>query len=78
MNCQIGLAQPLRRRRASGVSPNQVRNIDITHELKALAANVNFEWITNVTRQLGQFQNGMRRNVLRPLALDALALSLER
>ncbi len=59
-------------------TPELVRNTDITHELKALAANVNFEWITNVTRQLGQFQNGMRRNVLRPLALDALALSLER
>ena len=59
-------------------TPELVRNIDITHELKALAASVNFEWITNVTRQLGQFQNGMRRNVLRPLALDALALSLER
>ncbi|HEV3037556.1 MAG TPA: DNA polymerase III subunit delta' [Candidatus Angelobacter sp.] len=55
-----------------------VRNADITSELRSLAANVNFEWITNATRQLSQFQNGMRRNVLRPLALDALALSLER
>ncbi|HEV2987701.1 MAG TPA: DNA polymerase III subunit delta' [Candidatus Angelobacter sp.] len=55
-----------------------VRNTDITSELKSLAASVNFEWIANATRQLSQFQNGMRRNVLRPLALDALALTLER
>ena len=59
-------------------TPELVRNTDITLELKALAASVNFEWIASATRQLGQFQNGMRRNVLRPLALDALALSLER
>jgi DNA polymerase-3 subunit delta' len=59
-------------------TPELVRNSDITPELNTLAASVSFEWISNVTRQLGQFQNGMRRNVLRPLALDALALSLER
>src|SRR5437764_612339 len=59
-------------------TPELARNTDISSEPKTLAASVDFEWITNVTRQLGQFQNGMRRNVLRPLALDALALSLER
>jgi DNA polymerase-3 subunit delta' len=59
-------------------TPELVRNTDITSELKTLASNVNFQWISNATRQLGQFQNGMRRNVLRPVALDAFALSLER
>jgi DNA polymerase-3 subunit delta' len=59
-------------------TPELVRNSDIPSELRTLAAKVNFEWISSATRQLGQFQNGMRRNVLRPLALDALALSLER
>jgi len=59
-------------------TPELVRNTDVTSELKTLASSVSFQWITNATRQLGQFQNGMRRNVLRPVALDAFALSLER
>jgi len=59
-------------------APELVRNTDITVELKTLASNINFQWITHATRQLGQFQNGMRRNALRPVALDAFALSLER
>jgi len=59
-------------------TPELVRNTDIISELKTLASNINFRWIGDASRQLGQFQNGMRRNVLRPLALDAFALSLER
>jgi DNA polymerase-3 subunit delta' len=61
----------------SGV-PELVRNTDIAAELKSLAAAVDFKWITLATQQLGQVQSGMRRNVLRPLSLDALALALER
>lgn len=60
----------------SGV-PELVRNTDIAAELTALARAVNFSWISLVTQQLGQVQSGMRRNVLRPLSLDAFALSLE-
>jgi len=59
-------------------APELLRNTDIAPELKTLASSVDFQWITNATRQLGQFQNGMRRNVLRPLSLDAFSLSLER
>jgi DNA polymerase III subunit delta' len=59
-------------------TPELVRNIDIIAELKTLASNVNFQWIANASRQLVDFQNGMRRNVLRSLSLDAFALSLER
>jgi DNA polymerase-3 subunit delta' len=62
---------------ASG-APDLVRNTDIAAELKTLAAGVDFEWITRATQQLDQVQSGMRRNLLRPLALDALALTLER
>jgi DNA polymerase-3 subunit delta' len=58
-------------------TPELVRNTDITAELKSLAGTVDFEWITRATRQLGQVQSGMRRNVLRPLSLDAFALALE-
>jgi DNA polymerase-3 subunit delta' len=59
-------------------APDLVRNTDITAELKSLAAAVDFDWITKANYQLGQVQSGMRRNVLRPLSLDAFALALER
>jgi DNA polymerase-3 subunit delta' len=61
---------------ASG-APELVRNTDIAAELKALAAAVDFAWIARAVQQLGQVQSGMRRNLLRPLSLDALALTLE-
>ena len=55
-----------------------VRNTDIASELKSLAAQLDFQWITQATQQLGQLQSGMRRNALRSLSLDAFALSVER
>ena len=59
-------------------APELVRNIDILGELKSLAAAVDFQWITQATYQLDQVHSGMRRNVLRPLSLDAFALTMER
>src|SRR5258707_1390566 len=59
-------------------APELVRNTDIAAELKSLAAAVDFNWISQATYQLGQVHSGMRRNVLRPLSLDAFALALER
>src|SRR6202047_4019181 len=59
-------------------APELVRNTDVAAELKSLAAAVDFNWISQATYQLGQVQSGMRRNVLRPLSLDAFALALER
>jgi DNA polymerase-3 subunit delta' len=59
-------------------TPELVRNTDVAAELKSLAAAVDFNWIARASHQLGQVQSGMRRNVLRPLSLDAFALSLER
>ena len=59
-------------------APELVRNTDIVAELKSLAAAVDFNWIARATQQLGQVQSGMRRNVLRPLSLDAFSLALER
>ena len=59
-------------------APELVRNIDIAAELTSLAREVDLRWISQASQQLGQVQNGMRRNALRPLALDAFALSLER
>lgn len=62
----------------SSGAPDLVRNTDIVTELRTLAAGADFSWISKATQQLGQVQSGMRRNVLRPLSLDAFALSLER
>jgi DNA polymerase-3 subunit delta' len=59
-------------------TPELVRNNDIMAELKSLAATVDFAWIARASRQLGLVQSGMRRNVLRPLSLDAFSLALER
>jgi DNA polymerase-3 subunit delta' len=62
----------------TSAAPDLVRNTDIAGELKSLAASVDFAWIAQAAQQLGQLQRGMRRNVLRPLSLDAFALALER
>jgi len=59
-------------------APELVRNTDIAGELRSLAASVDFAWVAEAAYQLGQVQRGMRRNVLRPLSLDAFALALER
>jgi len=59
-------------------TPELVRNTDIVTELKSLAASIDFNWITLATQQLGYVQSGMRRNVLRPLSLEAFALALEK
>jgi DNA polymerase-3 subunit delta' len=58
-------------------SPHLVRNADVP-ELARLAQEVSFDWITSASRQLGQVESGMRRNLLRSLSLDAFAVGLER
>jgi DNA polymerase III subunit delta' len=59
-------------------APELVRNTDIAAELKSLAAAVDFNWIARAAQQMGLVQSGLRRNLLRPLSLDAFALALER
>ncbi|HZD94876.1 MAG TPA: DNA polymerase III subunit delta' [Candidatus Sulfotelmatobacter sp.] len=59
-------------------APELIRNTDIAAELKSLAGAIDFNWITLATQQMGRVQSGMRRNVLRPLSLDAFAIALER
>ena len=59
-------------------APELVRNTDILSELRSLAEAVDFDWVQRAARQAAQIQSGMRRNVLRPLSLDAFALSLQR
>jgi DNA polymerase-3 subunit delta' len=59
-------------------TPELVRNQDIQPELAKMAAGVEFDWIASATQRLGELETGMRRNLLRSLALDTFATSLER
>ncbi len=59
-------------------TPELVRNQDIQPELGRMAQQVEFEWIVNATQRLGELESGMRRNLLRSLALDNFATALER
>jgi len=60
----------------SGV-PEMVRNHDIRMDLARMAQQVEFEWIVSATQRLGELESGMRRNLLRSLALDNFATALE-
>jgi DNA polymerase-3 subunit delta' len=59
-------------------TPELVSNTDIAPELKRLAEHVSFEWIEAAARELAGFESGMRRNLLRSLALDSMVVGLER
>jgi DNA polymerase III subunit delta' len=56
--------------------PHLVRNIDLGPELGQMAQGVTVDWLDGAARALGQAESGMRRNLLRSLSLDAMALSL--
>ncbi len=57
-------------------TPQFVRNIDVARELEAMAASVTVDWIESAARGLRQVESGMRRNLLRSLALDSFAAQL--
>jgi DNA polymerase III subunit delta' len=57
-------------------TPELIRNIDLANDLGALAQGVTVEWIDGAARALVQVEQGMRRNLLRSLSLDAMAVSL--
>jgi DNA polymerase-3 subunit delta' len=59
-------------------TPQFIRNIDLATELDRLAQGLNVEWIDTAARALAQVEQGMRRNLLRSLSLDAMAVSLDR
>jgi len=62
----------------SSGTPDLASNTDIAPDLKRLAEQVSFEWIDAAARQLAGFESGMRRNLLRSLALDSMVVGLER
>jgi DNA polymerase-3 subunit delta' len=59
-------------------TPALIRNIDMAAVLARLAQGLSVEWIDGAARSLVQVQQGMRRNLLRSLSLDAMATALER
>jgi DNA polymerase-3 subunit delta' len=62
----------------SSGAPELVRNTDVLGELQKLTSAVDFEWISSAADRLAELERGMRRNLLRSLSLDALAVGMER
>jgi DNA polymerase III subunit delta' len=58
-------------------TPELVRNQDIQPQLARMAEEVDFAWIVTAVQRLGELESGMRRNLLRSLALDTFATALE-
>ena len=59
-------------------TPHLVRNLDLTAELDRMAQGLTVDWIDGAARLLVQVESGMRRNLLRSLSLDAMAVGMER
>ena len=59
-------------------TPQLVRNQDIAAELSQLASGVGIDWVDHAAHALAEVEKGMRRNLLRSLSLDAMALALDR
>jgi DNA polymerase III subunit delta' len=59
-------------------APHLLRNVDLAPELEGMAQGLSLDWIEGAARALVQVEQGMRRNLLRSLSLDAMAVGLER
>ena len=59
-------------------TPQLIRNLDLGAELGRLAEGLTVDWIDGAARALVQVEQGMRRNLLRSLSLDAMTVSLDR
>jgi DNA polymerase-3 subunit delta' len=57
-------------------SPQLIRNQDIAVELAQLASGASLDWIDRAAHALAEAEKGMRRNLLRSLSLDAMALNM--
>jgi DNA polymerase-3 subunit delta' len=57
-------------------TPSLVRNVDLAAELGRMAGELSLEWIDAAARAVNGLETGMRRNLLRSLALDAFASEL--
>lgn len=59
-------------------TPRLVRNLDLSAELDRMAQGLTVDWIDGAARALVQVEQGMRRNLLRSLSIDAMAVNLSR
>ncbi|HUA92954.1 MAG TPA: hypothetical protein VL991_10320 [Terracidiphilus sp.] len=59
-------------------TPALIRNLDLAAELANLAEGVSVDWIDGAARALVQVEQGMRRNLLRSLSLDSMAIAMSR
>ena len=59
-------------------TPALIRNLDLAAELERMAQGLTVDWIDGAARAMVQVEQGMRRNLLRSLSLDAMAVGLER
>jgi DNA polymerase-3 subunit delta' len=59
-------------------TPRLIRNLDLAAELDRMAQGLTVDWIEGAARALVQVEQGMRRNLLRSLSLDAMAVGMER
>ena len=57
-------------------TPGLARNVDLTAELERLSHGLTVDWIDGAARVLAQAEQGMRRNLLRSLSLDAMAMGM--
>jgi DNA polymerase III subunit delta' len=57
-------------------TPNLIRNLDLAAELDRMAQGLTVDWIAATSIAVVQVEQGMRRNLLRSLSLDAMAVSL--
>jgi DNA polymerase III subunit delta' len=57
-------------------TPAFVRNVDMTAELERLAQGLTIDWVDGAARALVQVEQGMRRNLLRSLSIDAMTLNM--
>jgi DNA polymerase III subunit delta' len=57
-------------------TPDLIRNVDLGSELERMAQGLTVDWIEAASRAAVQVEQGMRRNLLRSLSLDAMAASL--
>jgi DNA polymerase-3 subunit delta' len=58
-------------------TPQLVRNVDLVSELEKLGQGLTLDRIDGAARALVQVESGLRRNLLRSLSLDAMAVSLQ-
>lgn len=57
-------------------TPSLIRNLDLGSELERMTNGITVDWITAASQAVVQVEQGMRRNLLRSLSLDAMAASI--